>query len=373
MSNSKQQNQKWKAMGFLITGIVFLILLVVILFKATHETSSIAHMTTIVFVGLIGFISLVIGVNFLRSYRKLSRGEDDSTGDFSHAYPLFGIVLALLVMGLIAREFLVPPSYGQFGNYRGDAVEEATEKLPTYTGRDACGECHEEELTYILKDTHAQVECELCHGPGTAHIKNSDNAMVIPDGKDQCLLCHNRLNARPGAFPQIDWREHFQSFGVEDETTRCVQCHSPHEPLFLERNVRESRLHPLIHRCQDCHIARTETDLERPSDHPEIFTCDYCHQDIVNDFQERNHQEISCTTCHIFMKLNDFSGRILRDADPRFCLLCHRMEAFKTGEFAPGISWPEHRDDVSESPEDFKKHCTDCHQMNIHILHGGSE
>lgn len=373
MSDSKHLHQKWKAMGFMIAGVVFLILLGVILFKASKEPSSIAHMTTIIFVGLIGFISLVIGVNFLRSYRQALRGEGEPTGDYSHAYPLFGIVLAILVLSLVAREFLVPPSYGQFGNYRGDAVLDAADKTPVFAGRDVCGECHEDELNYISKDVHSKVECEVCHGDGSAHIIDSNSGMIVPNGKDQCLLCHNRLNARPGAFPQIVWQEHFETLGVTDKTTRCIQCHSPHEPLFLQRNVTESRLHPLIHRCQDCHIARKDTDLERPPHHPEIFSCDYCHQDIVNDFKERNHQGISCTTCHLFMKLNDFSGRILRDADSRFCLLCHRSEAFKSGDFAPGISWPEHLDDVSESPEDSKKHCTDCHQMNIHILHEGAE
>ena len=53
-----------------------------------------------------------------------------------------------------------------------------------------------------------------------------------------------------------------------------------------------------------------------------------CHGDVVEDFASRTHAEVRCTTCHIFFRETQDAGRILRDADPRFCLLCHRAADF---------------------------------------------
>lgn len=135
----------------------------------------------------------------------------------------------------------------------------------------------------------------------------------------------------------------------------------------MDRDLRSARLHPLIQRCRDCHTGRVSEEVPRPKEHPPIFECKYCHAPVVADFEERTHQEVRCATCHIFFRLSDFAGRILRDADPRFCLLCHKAADFRSDDAPPGIDWPDHLDDVAEDEADRKKRCIDCHRDKVHL------
>ncbi len=109
--------------------------------------------------------------------------------------------------------------------------------------------------------------------------------------------------------------------------------------------------------------------MVRPKNHPAIFECKYCHSSVVKDFATRSHKKLRCTTCHIYFKETAWSGRIIRDADPRFCLLCHRGAKFRAEDAPPSIEWPSHREDMGDGPEDANKRCIDCHQdENIHQL-----
>ena len=156
---------------------------------------------------------------------------------------------------------------------------------------------------------------------------------------------------------------------VADEGLACTACHDPHEPLFMDRDLRTARLHPLIQRCRDCHAGRADETLPRPDHHPAIFECRYCHAPVVADYETRPHKVVRCTTCHIFFRASAFAGRILRDADPRFCLLCHGEAEFRSNTSAPGISWPDgHLDDVADDEADRTKRCIDCHRDRIHLL-----
>jgi hypothetical protein len=293
---------------------------------------------------------------------------------YRHTIPLIIIIALLLIAAVVVQQLLIPPSFGEKGYYRADAVEEAQQFPVKHIGEEACNECHDDIVALHQKDAHAAVPCESCHGPGNEHAKaEGDVALTIPKGKEPCLVCHRLLAARPSAFPQITWQDHFKFVGVKDLSIACMECHSPHEPLFMDRDLRTARLHPLIQRCRDCHIGRLESNLEKPKDHPAIFECSYCHKQIVDDFADREHAEIQCTTCHIFIKESDFAGRIIRDSDPRFCLLCHRKADFRSSDAPPGIEWPGHLDDVSTGPEDRKKRCIDCHRDRIHMMTEGGQ
>jgi hypothetical protein len=239
----------------------------------------------------------------------------------------------------------------------------------SYAGQAACEECHDDITAVHAKDVHATVQCEACHGPGLKHIDDPDEPMLPADRRDDCLVCHRQLDARPGSFPQVVWTQHYAFVGVADTNIACVRCHSGHEPLFMDRDFREARLHPLIQECADCHIGRTDELLEQPADHPRIFHCADCHPAITASFNKNEHRDIRCTTCHLFIKENNFSGRIVRNADPRFCLLCHRKTGFKIDSGSPMIDWPAHLKDVSDDPVDPKRSCVDCHQINIHDLY----
>jgi hypothetical protein len=193
---------------------------------------------------------------------------------------------------------------------------------------------------------------------------------VLPraDAKADCLVCHRVLSARPGSFPQVDWPKHYEFVGVKDPETACIRCHSGHEPLFMDHDLHNARLHPLVHNCGECHVGRTDRTRKKPEDHPMIFQCDYCHTALVKSFNKGSHAKLQCKNCHLFIKENAFSGRIVRNADSRFCLLCHREADFKAASGPPTIDWPSHLEDVKDGPEDTRTSCVNCHQEKIHAL-----
>ncbi len=357
---------KTKAAILTLSGVVLVAVFGLLVLRGSDRPVAVTSTTVLVVLGALAFTLLTVGVSMLVSARKAAAGELVPTRDYSHTYLLFALVALGLLAAVSVREFMVPDSWGQYGQYRGSAVEEAMAREPRHMGEANCVGCHKEEVRLHDKDVHATVECEVCHGPAGDHVKDPTASVQIPSGKEPCLGCHQALAARPGSFPQIDWRKHYEFVGVKDDNLDCTKCHSGHEPLYLDRDLRNARLHPLVHRCGDCHVGRTDDSLERPEGHPEIFECSYCHRELVEDFEDREHAEVGCTTCHLFIKQTSFSGRIIRDADPRFCLLCHREAEFRSDSAPPGIPWPEHLEDVMEEEEDRNKRCIDCHRDRIH-------
>ena len=299
---------------------------------------------------------------------KENEDASQARPDFRHAIPVGIIGIVAITLALTARHFLVPKTFGEYGHYRAAAMDEEKALIPVHAGRAACAECHKDVAALHTKDAHASVECETCHGAGGKHVKNSDEPMLPANTRNDCLVCHRYLDARPGAFPQVIWKQHFQFVGVKDVSIACVRCHSGHEPLFADRDLRFARLHPLIQNCGDCHVGRTDKTLKRPDTHPRIFECSYCHSGVAKSFKQGAHAKLECATCHFFIKENAFSGRIVRNADPRFCLLCHRKADFKSDTRPPKIVWPAHIEEVSNDPVDPKRTCVSCHQEQIHKL-----
>ncbi len=314
---------------------------------------------------------LAVGLVLLLIVRRPTPDKVSEPKNYRHTLRLIATVGVVLVLALVARQLAIPPTFGQYGFYRGVAVEDARDYERKHVGEDECVLCHEDKVALHDQDVHASVPCESCHGPGWRHIEDPEEMVIAPTGKEPCLTCHRRLAARPGGYPQIDWRDHYRFVGVADDSTACTACHDPHQPLFLDRDLRTARLHPLVHRCRDCHVGRMDETLTRPANHPAIFECVYCHRDVVEDFTSRAHSNIRCTACHLFFKETEYAGRIVRDADPRFCLLCHREADYRSADAAPGVLWPDHLEDVSMGPEDDEKRCIDCHRDRIHRAQEG--
>ncbi len=319
--------------------------------------------------GLGALVLLAVGVNLLATAPPVHEAGEVPPS-YRHTYRLFAVLGLGLLAALVARSLAVPESFGRYGYFRGDAVRDAmTARTPRYQGKDSCFECHKLESRPNDKDVHRTVQCEDCHGPGGAHVEDAktDNIKVNRE-REACIVCHRLLPARPGAFPQISWRDHFKQWGVVDDKTKCLDCHDAHEPLFLKKPLAEARLHPLIHRCRDCHTGTLAENTERPATHPAIFECAYCHAAKAADFQKRPHADVKCTTCHLFIKESDFSGRIVMNDDPRFCLLCHGKAAFRSDTAAaPTIAWPKHLADEQAGTDDETTPCVGCHRA---VLHG---
>jgi len=144
--------------------------------------------------------------------------------DVQHLFRLATVFVLGLIMFLVLRAVLVPKSFGQFGHYRGDALQEIAAKPIAFAGHEVCEACHTDVLDIKKHGRHARVACESCHGPLANHVE--DPGTVKPAKLDTALLCvrcHESIPAKPMDFPQVNSAEH--SAGLP-----CETCHQPHSP-----------------------------------------------------------------------------------------------------------------------------------------------
>ena len=133
------------------------------------------------------------------------------------------VLLTLAIVGsyLIARIFLTPASFGEFGWYRGEALVELRSRTPVYAGKQACDECHSDELRKLARFEHQTLSCEACHGVSRDHADNPDVLPVKLTGS-HCIRCHEANPSRPKWFKQIVVKDHYSG--------KCTECHMPHQP-----------------------------------------------------------------------------------------------------------------------------------------------
>ena len=144
--------------------------------------------------------------------------------DAGHLVRLALVLLGVLVLFLAVRAAIVPKSFGQFGHYRGAVLEEIRARPVSFAGRETCAICHDEVVKVKSEGKHANIGCEACHGPSSAHTEDpTTNHAVKPDPATLCVRCHESDPARPKWFPQVSSKEH--SNGMS-----CGDCHKPHTP-----------------------------------------------------------------------------------------------------------------------------------------------
>jgi len=228
---------------------------------------------------------------------------------FRHKFPrqlvplavIFILVLAAL---LIARAFLVPVSFGEYGPYRANATEEIAAQPVVYAGAKSCADCHDDIVALKTGSHHQGVACEACHGPAAAHAESPDEVKPqIPRGRGFCPLCHGYNPSRPSGFPQILPDRH-------NPGRPCIACHNPHNPT----------------------LPRTPEE------------CDACHREIANDKMVSPHTMLACTQCHAVPKehlTSPRAARALKPTDPSTCAPCHSESGGKKLE-APIIDFQTH-------------------------------
>ena len=136
--------------------------------------------------------------------------------------PLFALFILVF---LIARHFLIPESFGKYGHYRADSIEENAALAIQYAGKSTCVDCHFEEGEKLASDFHAGLSCEVCHGPNAKHADDYEvKEFLVKDGsRDFCGRCHQINAARKMEnVMQIDISEH------HNEKENCTECHNPH-------------------------------------------------------------------------------------------------------------------------------------------------
>jgi hypothetical protein len=133
------------------------------------------------------------------------------------------ILLTAGIIGsyLVARAFLTPRSFGDYGWYRGDALQEQASKPIMFAGKKACEECHSDEVKKLAGAGHKTLSCEGCHGAGQAHVENPEVKMGAI-GYSPCARCHEANPSRPKWHKQINPKSHYGA--------NCAECHVPHQP-----------------------------------------------------------------------------------------------------------------------------------------------
>ncbi len=136
--------------------------------------------------------------------------------------------LFLLLVGIVssyslARYFLTPESFKQYGWYRGLALTELRARPLVFAGRKACEECHSDEVAKLSKFSHKNLSCEACHGPRYEHAQDPDIKMQVV-AFSHCLRCHEANPSRPKTHKQIVSKEHYAT------GSKCIECHLPHAP-----------------------------------------------------------------------------------------------------------------------------------------------
>ena len=136
--------------------------------------------------------------------------------------PLFAIFIAAF---LLIRHALVPDTFGQYGHYRGAALEEIASAEPVYADVEDCKMCHDDVLLALENDSHSGLSCLICHGPGNAHVNDPQAGNIEKSsGRQFCARCHEIHPARPAdAVLQVDVEVHNSDF------ENCIDCHHPHQ------------------------------------------------------------------------------------------------------------------------------------------------
>lgn len=150
-----------------------------------------------------------------------------------HIFRVFALLILAVVGLILLRDILVPPTFGDYGHYRGGNVVQQM-ALPVRHGGDAaCAECHAPQFSAHESGGHARVRCELCHAALAVHVADGKRVAEMPVRRNQdlCLLCHQDLPARPKAQPQIQPAQHVVDQGGEPGPEACFDCHDPHSPL----------------------------------------------------------------------------------------------------------------------------------------------
>jgi hypothetical protein len=134
------------------------------------------------------------------------------------------VILTLVIVGtyLAARTLLTPQTFGEYGWYRGAALEEiAASHTPAFAGKKECERCHPAVAQKLAKFEHKNLSCEACHGANNDHAQNHDVVPMKVAGS-YCLRCHEANPTRPKWIKQIVVKDHYGE--------KCAECHLPHQP-----------------------------------------------------------------------------------------------------------------------------------------------
>lgn len=145
---------------------------------------------------------------------------------------IFRLLLTFLVfvgIFILIQRSLKPESFGEYGHYRANSMDDNKMRTSFYKGDAKCTECHQDVYDLRETDVHSGVRCESCHNP---KIDATTDCKVMPPivkGTIKfCAECHATNPARlKKGVPQLDFKEHYKK-------QNCIECHNPHAPWELK-------------------------------------------------------------------------------------------------------------------------------------------
>jgi hypothetical protein len=143
---------------------------------------------------------------------------------YDHVVRVVAIFALGVLVFLAARSWLVPPDFGKYGFYRASALDDIKALPVKFAGHQTCEVCHAAIVEARGQTKHAQLSCEVCHGPQLVHATNLQPLPAkIDTPQTLCLRCHRKIAGKPATFPQVSADNH----PIDAD---CTMCHNPHSP-----------------------------------------------------------------------------------------------------------------------------------------------
>lgn len=229
---------------------------------------------------------------------------------------------------LIIRHYLTPKSFGKYGHYRADALEDIASNDLNYADINACIKCHTAFDSLKKSGAHKFINCQTCHGPGNKHILNPKKDMLVkPNTRAFCARCHYKMAGRlSSAVMQVDTAKH-------NTKKKCTLCHNPHSPMMqMMKNA----------------VKGKKGDS--------AAVCIMCHEPINKIKMTGKHKTLICQNCHGAGKAhiaNPSKSNITKPSTRAFCGSCHGIGIAPKSKTTKLVDIKEH------NPEENK--CINCH------------
>ncbi len=149
---------------------------------------------------------------------------------------IFRLLLSFIIfvgIFLLIQDYLTPESFGKYGHYRANSIDDNKLYTPQFKGEEKCASCHEEiynlksETVFVEEDEyilHSNLKCETCHSP---KIDAKTACEVMPpkfeSTRKMCAQCHSLNASRKNKIKMIDLTDHYTD-------KNCIECHNPHKP-----------------------------------------------------------------------------------------------------------------------------------------------